>query len=435
MRASGQGAALAGPWWVSERATGPVTEPEVVSGSLKRAQIEGAQSAVLELEKGWPMPKVPLMLLFRDTRDSSGPPRWWTLHVVSEGRLPYPLRVGLQQQRATHLEELGAVVQKFPDDLLLNGVAEATDARAALPIVSSALPVEAGAFDALEAEVLTYKPGRRLTIRYRLHWSADVTTTVYGKCFPGGVDEQISGVTEALQDHVIRDQPAALRLPRVVGRVSRWNMLLWKSRPGVSVHDLLGTERSEKAVEIAGQCLAELHRSSIDWPRVHDRSREIETLRAWIKAVATADVVGGGRIYRAFQRLMDWEPDEGDLVPSHRDFYDKQLLIDGRQGSLLDLETATRAEPELDAANFLAHLELRVLQGRRFGSSGLTGRFIDSYTDARSELHQERLLWYRASTLLRLSCVYFFRTKSRELADRLLVEACEALGEDRFTMN
>ena len=154
-----------------------------------------------------------------------------------------------------------------------------------------------------------------------------------------------------------------------------------------------------------------------------------------LPVVATADVVQGGRIYRALQRLMEWEPDEGELVPSHRDFYDKQLLIDGRQGSLLDLETASRAEPELDAANFLAHLELRILQGQRPGGSGLKERFIDSYTEGRGELNEERLLWYRASTLLRLACVYFFRTASRELAGRLLAEAREALGEARSTMN
>ena len=435
MRASGFGAAPSRPWWVSARASGPLTDPEVVSSSLKRAEIEGAQSAVLELEKGWPMPKVPLMLLFRNSRDSSGHRRWWTLHVVNEGRLPYPLREGLRQQRATHVEELGAVVQEFPDDLLLSGVAEAMAADVALPIVSGALPVEAGAFDAVEADVLTYKPSRRLAIRYRLHWSAAGAITVYGKCFPNGVDDQIAEVSEALEEMAIRDRPTALRFPRIVGRVARWNMLLWKGQPGVSVHDLLGTEGVGEAIEIAGQCLGELHRSSIDWPRVHDRRRELETLRTWIKAVATADVARGGRIYRALQRLMEWEPDEGELVPSHRDFYDKQLLIDGRHGSLLDLETASRAEPELDVANFLAHLELRTLQGQELGGSGLLERFNDSYAAHHGELSQERLLWYRASTFLRLACVYFFRTESSELADRLLTEAREVLGEVRSTMN
>ena len=435
MRASGCDAAPYRPWWVSARAAGPPTDPEVVSSSLKRAEIEGAQSTVLELEKGWPMPKVPLMLLFRNSRGSSGLRRWWTLHFVNEGRLPYPLREGLRQQRATHVEELGAVVQKFPDDLQLNGVTEATDAGAALPVVSRALPVEAGVFDALEAEVLTYKPSRRLTIRYRLHWSTDGAITVYGKSFPNGVDDQIVEVSEALEEAVTRDQPAALRFPRIVGRVARWNMLLWKGSPGIAVHDLLGAEGAEEAVEIAGQCLGELHRSSIDWPRVHDRRREFETLRSWIKAVATADVARGGRIYRALQRLMEWEPDEGELVPSHRDFYDKQLLIDGRHGSLLDLETASRAEPELDVANFLAHLELRTFQGRELGGRGLLQRFTDSYAAHRAELSEERLLWYRASTFLRLACVYFFRTESHELADRLLAEAREALGEVRSTTN
>ena len=33
---------------------------------LRRAKLDGAKTAALELERGWPMPKVPLMLLFRD---------------------------------------------------------------------------------------------------------------------------------------------------------------------------------------------------------------------------------------------------------------------------------------------------------------------------------------------------------------------------------
>ena len=435
MRASGRGSAPARPWWISAQCQGPIVDPEVVSGALERAEVAGAKSAALQLERGWPMPKVPLMLLFRDSKALIGLRKWWSLHVVSEGRLPYPLRVGLREQRATLVEELGAVVQTFPDDLLLSGVAEAMDAGTVLPIVSGALRVAEEAFDALEVDVLTYKPSRRFTICYRLHGSADGVTTVYGKCLPKGVDVQIKEVSEALEEAVIRDRPEALRLPRLVGRVDRWNMLLWKGQPGVSVHDLLGTEGSGEAIEIAGQCLGELHRSSIDWSRVHDRSREIATLRSWIKAVATVDVVRGGRIYRLLQRLLEWDPDPGDLVPSHRDFYDKQLLIDGRQGSLLDLETASRAEAELDAANFLTHLELRILQGRRLGSGGLAERFVSSYTDGHNELNRERLLWYRASTLLRLACVYYFRTESIELADRLLAEAREALGEVRSTRN
>jgi len=435
LRASRHDSAPARPWWVSAECAGSIVDPEVVSDALRRAGLDGAQTAALELERGWPMPKVPLMLLFRDSKDVSRLRRWWALHVVSEGRLPYPLREGIRQHRAARVEELGAVVQKFPDDLLLSGVVEAMDADAALPIVSGALPVEEGALDAAQVDVLTYKPSRRLTIRYRLYWSADVSSTVYGKCLPEGVDDQIAEVSQALEEMMIRDRPEALRVPRLVGRVGRWNMLLWKGQPGVSVHDLLGAEGVGEAIEIAGQCLGELHRSSIDWSRVHDRSREIQTLRSWIKAVATADVVRGGRIYRLLQRLIDWDPDYGDLVPSHRDYYDKQLLIDGRQGSLVDLETASRAEPELDAANFLAHLELRILQGKELGSDGLTERFIGGYTESRSELNEERLLWYRASTLLRLACVYFFRTESRQLTDRLLAEARRALGEVRTTMN
>lgn len=212
-------------------------------------------------------------------------------------------------------------------------------------------------------------------------------------------------------------------------------MLLWEHQPGVSVHDLLDTSGVSVAVEIAGRCLGELHQSPVDWSRIHDRRREVATLRSWIKAVATADVVRGGHLYRILQHLVEWEPEVGRFVPSHRDFFDKQLLIDDHEGGLLDLETASRAEAELDVANFLAHLELRLLQGYQLDIGDLSERFVESYGGRGRGLSRDRLRWYRASTMLRLACVYFFRTGSLELSSRLQLIAQRIVGEIRKPMN
>lgn len=415
--------------------TRSLTNSEAVLEALMREGVRGAEGAVLELERGWPMPKVPLMLRFRNTEASGKSRRWWTLHFVDGSCLPYPLRMGIKQRRATYLRELRAVVQIFPEDVVLEGVGDAVRAATALPLISEALPPEKGSWEALTARLLTYKPTRRLTVKYRLHRSSGRGTTVFGKCFPPGVDGAMVTTTLALNEAAQRKGLETLRLPRLAGRVREWNMLLWKRQSGVSVYDLLGSEQASEAVWLSGRCLAELQTSSVAWQRIHDRFREVGTLRSWVRAVATADLVRGGSLYRTLQQLTDWQPRAGTVVPSHRDFYDKQLLIDGRQGSLLDLETSSRAEPELDIANFLAHLKLRALQGRRLDTEGLERGFLDGYLGRQNRPSRARLDWYLASSLLRLACVYFFRWHSLELSDRLQSAALQVMAETRRTMN
>ena len=435
MRALASAAVASRPWWASSRTGAPVTDPAVVREVLGRAGWVGASSAELRLERGWPMPKVPLMLRFGEERPGRDDHSWWTLHVIGEGRLPYPLRRGIEQQRAERVDDLGAVVQTFPNDLVLEGAAEALQAATVKPALEAALSPAERSFEDVEVQVLTYKPSRRLTVRYRLRRSAEPSSTIFGKCFPPGVDEQVVAISESLLGAWAVDRTTSLRLPPVVGRVEEWNMLLWERQPGVSVHDLLDTSGVAEAVEIAGRCLSELHYSPADWSGIHDRRREIATLRSWIKAVATADVVQGGRLYRILQSLAEWEPEVGRFVPSHRDFYDKQLLVDGHEGGLLDLETASRAEAELDVANFLAHLELRLLQGHQLDIGDLSERFVEGYGGRDRGLNRDRLRWYRASTLLRLACVYFFRAGSRELSSRLQLAARGVVAEIRKTMN
>ena len=50
------------------------------------------------------------------------------------------------------------------------------------------------------------------------------------------------------------------------------------------------------------------------------------------------------------------------LLPSHRDFYDKQILLDGKKLTVIDWDTFAMADPTLDFGNFTAHLKLRALQ-------------------------------------------------------------------------
>lgn len=188
--------------------------------------------------------------------------------------------------------------------------------------------------------------------------------------------------------------------------------LIWSAAAGVPLTDrLAGTpEAARAAVAAVGRALAELHRQPLLLPLRHGRWREMETLGRWAHLAERLHPAACGPLAAAAAGLAErvrTTPRER-LVPSHRDLHDGQVLITGSSAdpgaTLLDLDTAALAEPELDVANFTAHLRLRGL-GAEAGAA-----FRDGYAAAGGpDLETEALAFYRAAAELRLSCVHRFR--------------------------
>lgn len=208
-------------------------------------------------------------------------------------------------------------------------------------------------------------------------------------------------------------------------------MLWWRRQPGRPIYDLLGTSEGLAAVAWAGCCLAELHASGTPWRRVHGADRERETLAMWVRTAAESFPCQADRLAAAEKEVLGAAAaaSEGPTVPSHRDFYDKQLLVHQGRTVLLDLETACRAEAELDVANFLAHLRLRGLQRPDLDTGEAASVFLDGYRRGFRTPDRGRLGWYEASALLRLACVYAFRPAWGTLSSALVREARRAIGE------
>ena len=102
-----------------------------------------------------------------------------------------------------------------------------------------------------------------------------------------------------------------------------------------------------------------------------------------------------------------------------RRVHDKQVLFSAAQGTigLIDCDTMALAEPALDLANLLVHLEFRREQGvlstaaEQFASNAI------HTTASAMAVPADRLQAYAASTRLRLACVYSFRPPYRSLAE------------------
>ncbi|MDO4685809.1 MAG: phosphotransferase [Corynebacterium sp.] len=207
---------------------------------------------------------------------------------------------------------------------------------------------------------------------------------------------------------------------------------------GLQIPKVLSTTQSSlEYSKLAGTTLHELNNDGIAawkqletlWPEfisqpvnfaVHSAREEAGVLTGWLKKVT--DFQALPNTHRFTQAVEDTcrelLAESSDLVLSHRDLHDKQLLWDAQQLSLLDTDTAVRAESALDLGNLLAHAELRLVQGK---FSQETSDAVANVVNALSEtlgVPLERLAAYLRSSTLRLAFVYAFRPSSAPWLDR-----------------
>jgi len=111
----------------------------------------------------------------------------------------------------------------------------------------------------------------------------------------------------------------------------------------------------------------------------------------------------------------------------HRDFHDKQVLLERERGALIDLDLAAAGHPALDVGNLLAHVRLRALKGaplpwhplaRAIAGEARRDRGLDGALGA-----------WTASTLVRLALIYSRRLRRPGLIAALLASAEAALAE------
>lgn len=153
----------------------------------------------------------------------------------------------------------------------------------------------------------------------------------------------------------------------------------------------------------------------------HTPEDEVRVLQRWVGlaedfAALPAGLLSGlrARADRVCAELLSGAAQE--LVVSHRDLHDKQILAAGDSLGLLDFDTAALAEPALDLANLWVHASLR--QDQRVWSREHAGVVQEVVTGLADQLNvaPERFQTYAAATRVRLACLYAFRPAHRDLA-------------------
>lgn len=171
--------------------------------------------------------------------------------------------------------------------------------------------------------------------------------------------------------------------------------------------------------EVLAEHWPALAKHTADLP-VHTPEKEAHVLQTWHKhALRHESLTPMGRlgvtVDDVCRELIDSDhcAPQNQWVSAHRDLHDKQLLWDGSTLSVLDLDTAARAEGALDLGNLRAHIELRIVQGRfpEHMRHALNDT-IDSIADALG-VSEQRLATYEQASRLRLAFVYSFRPSAQ----------------------
>jgi hypothetical protein len=226
-----------------------------------------------------------------------------------------------------------------------------------------------------------------------------------------------------------RDHGTAWRTPEVLEWDPDRRRLTIESCPGVPLNRLWvsGRGRRQDGDEIA---------DILDWLRVtrvpedlpcYDAGDEIDLLQKRLTSFERTLREPPPQA-RELVRLVTSALDEirgGERRLCHRDFHDKQILLQGTGGTLLDLDLIAAGPPALDAGNILAHLRLRALQGTDLPWHDIADRVVQRTTASLGS--DETLRIWTASALLRLALIYSRRRRPAGLLERLLDSTSEAL--------
>jgi hypothetical protein len=384
---------------------GWLQRPELAGRRLAEAGLVAAGELPPDLDKAWPY-RDGGWLARAQARDGS----WLGMASLRGDDVPKSLKAGVKQGAVRYLEGDSVFAWRFADDPALAfggaGSAAGPDERRE---ISAHPPCSKG------ERVLGYKPLYRCVLRGGNAPAGGWIAKLYG----GNRDAEAAATYAQLGNC---DPCGPVHIPRPEQHDPLRGALSWRVSPGEPLIESLVSHPRPGLVRRAAEVIAHLHGRETGWVRRHTTVDELATAARWARFAANVSPALRARLEQVLDGLrgMAAKLPAGPYVPSHRDFYDKQILVDGERSTLLDLDMACLAEPELDIGNFLAHLHLRELQGSLRGAGPLSIEFTRHYWAMGGVIVPERLEFYEACAQLRLACVYLVRPQWSGLAGRLL---------------
>ncbi len=278
-----------------------------------------------------------------------------------------------------------------------------------------------------------YKPGSQCLLRFDLE-AGSVPGALYGKVL--AIDGyRLSRTLSALRAIVGGRTPPRVLQP--LGYVSDLHMLLLPAVAGSEFHSLafdttLASEARLQWMRKAGAVLAGLHAAPVPAGPARRITDDAAYLARFSTPVAKTALSLALSFDEAIRRLDSATHEEAPAVPSHGSFRSDQLLIEGGEPLMIDLDGLCRANPARDVGNFLAYLRWKSIREPHHSSfiEAAIPSFLAGYGSVLALPDEGWTARYQAGSMLKIAGRRFRRLDVGEwaLVPQLLDEARALLG-------
>ena len=314
--------------------------------------------------------------------------------------------------------DLRLIVSVFPYDRKLRHLGSFAKANGRLEALADIADVCDLAVEGVQ--VLAYRPERRAVLRLNLSRGLASTSVIAKLGQPKKLPSIFAKLKALAENGFHANASDTITVPRPLAYIPG-KAILFEDVPGVSLHDAIGQPDFADGCGQAAQALKKLHRTRItDLPH-YGTDDEIELLRSITARCADIYPQLEERLKQSLRLIEQTKPVNATEEPVviHRDFYDKQVIIDEQRTTLLDIDTMSLGDAALDVGNFLAHLQFRGKQMPEHADSLKDGHrsFVETYNSQPSPFWK-RASWWQTATLLRLYCLYCLRPPWHDLMTR-----------------
>jgi Phosphotransferase enzyme family len=432
------------------RALDPQAMAEVFADELR---VHGAQleSCSIERVKYRPNRNCTLSYLLRLRDGATGPVREQRVaaRLCSGGdsvrRVARASAIALQPSLAGPalrlLPGLDMLTWWWPNDAKLTAPHVLADASAlrerVLPELVAVLGDGSGSLVDHAIEIVQYVPEQRLTARVDLRWQAggqNFEQRVYAKA-----GREPDGATAHAILHALQASPAwragRLRTPRALLWQPDFDLRWQLGLPGRALLDLPPAEAARLTFSLGAQ-LAELHATAVQLPCEIKRGLLYKRLVQVTELLGEALPASRDTLLRTAQHLTDglrWI-DGAPLVTLHGDLHPRNVLADGKQLALIDLDDMHRGPAALELGGWMAEGMYRaLLEGAATTRDSLAWQaLLDGYAEGGGiRPHPLALVWATAWNLLTQRawrCVVNLKPGRFAIAPRLIELAAAVAG-------
>ena len=322
---------------------------------------------------------------------------------------------GAMRGKTLFVPDYACLVEFFPADYRLSGLARAVDADAMAEQLRSG-GGELATASVARVRLVRYRPGFTCVLRYTLEpEGGGKQFEVMGKVYPG--IEEAAEMRRKLTSLSEQAAPEGLAIPRPLDLPQEDNLVLMEKVPGANMDKLLLATASEEEaaplVDLAAQSLASFHELQLEarlartleseFRRLGRRLGRIQRIAPDLAAKASA-LTGALDESKLVAR-----PEELRLI--HGDFKPNQFLVEDGRAALVDLDRAGIGDPAVDVGNFMAVLRKKSVVNKQPHFVPLEERFLERYLALRpDEASARRARLFQGIALVRVVLAKFERS-------------------------